>query len=122
MIDVEKYWNAVITQNAAEMKPFFADDAIVNWHCTNEQFTADEFIRANCEYPGQWNGEIEKSMMVGDTTVITVVRVFNETVSCHAVSLIHHNGDKITSIDEYWGDDGEAPDWRKALKIGKAIK
>ena len=122
MLDVEKYWNVVITKNAIAMKTFLADEAIINWHCTNEQFTADEFIKANCEYPGKWNGEIEKKIVIDDNTVTTVVRVYNEIISCHAISFIHYNGDKITSIDEYWGDDGEAPDWRRAMHLGKTIK
>ena len=28
---------------------------------------------------------------------------------------------KIKSIDEYWAEDGEAPEWRKSLNIGKLI-
>lgn len=122
MINIEKYWNAVITQNEVEMKTFLADNAIINWHCTNEQFTADEFIKANCKYPGKWNGEIEKTIIVDDSTVVTVVKVYNEKISCHSVSFINHCNDRIVSIDEYWGDDGEAPNWRKAMNIGKTIK
>ena len=49
----------------------------MNWHCTNEHFTVDEFIQANCEYPGQWDGKIERIENVGDT-VITVVRVYSK--------------------------------------------
>lgn len=28
---------------------------------------------------------------------------------------------KIKSIDEYWTEDGEAPEWRKNMNIGKPI-
>lgn len=122
MINVEKYWASVIAQDAAEMKSFLAPDAVIKWHCTNERFTVDEFVKANCEYPDKWKGEIEKTMAVDGSTVLTVVRIYNERLSCHCVSLIHYFNDKIISIDEYWGDDGEAPSWRKAMNIGKKIK
>lgn len=29
--------------------------------------------------------------------------------------------DKIVSVDEYWADDGDAPQWRKDKKIGRPI-
>ena len=30
--------------------------------------------------------------------------------------------DKIISVDEYWSDDGEAPQWRQEMHIGRPIK
>ena len=50
--DLQAYWDAVLRQDAQAMETFLAPNAIVNWHCTNESFTAAEFVRANCEYPG----------------------------------------------------------------------
>jgi hypothetical protein len=29
---------------------------------------------------------------------------------------------KIASVDEYWGDDGAAPQWRQDKHIGTIIK
>lgn len=57
-MDIQQYWNACINQDADKIKLFFHENASVNWHNTNERFTVDEFIKANCEYPGQWKGEI----------------------------------------------------------------
>ena len=56
---------------------------------TNEHFTVDEFIQANCEYPGEWDGEIQRIEYLKDT-VITVVHVFSldKTISCHVTSFI----------------------------------
>ena len=89
---------------------------------TNEHFTVDEFIRANCEYPGKWGGEIERIEQVGNL-IITVVHVYSldQKVSCHAVSFIEVESDKIASMDEYWGDDGSAPLWRLNKHIGAPI-
>ena len=56
-MDAEKFWQAVVRQDARQLKEYFAADAQIRWHNTNELFTADEFIRANCAYPGRWGGE-----------------------------------------------------------------
>lgn len=122
MIDVEKYWKDVILQNAEGMKAFFKEDAYVNWHCTNEHFTVDEYIRANCEYPGEWGGKVERIEYAGNL-IITVTHIYtmDQTLSFHAVSFFKIENDKIVGIDEYWGDDGSAPQWRLDKQIGKPI-
>ena len=115
-MDIHAYWNAVFTQDADSMRPFFRPDAVIRWHNTNECFTTGEFLRANCDYPGRWDGKVERIETAGDLT-ITVVRVCSPDgkASFHAVSFIRIQEGKIASIDEYWGDDGPAPDWRQGL-------
>ena len=44
------------------------------------------------------------------------------SISCHATSFIRVVDGKIASIDEYWGDDGPAPQWRQDKHIGTKIK
>lgn len=121
-MDIVKFWESVLKQNREEIRKFFHNDAYVNWHCTNEHFTVEEFIKANCEYPGNWSGEIERIEEIGDL-MITVTRVYpiESTMSFHAVSFIKLKDDKILSVDEYWADDGNAPQWRQELHIGKPI-
>ena len=122
-MDINAYWNAALSQQPEEMKGFFCADAFINWHNTNEHFTVDEFIEANCEYPGKWDGEIERVEKISDL-IITVVHVYSSDrkISCHAVSFFKIRDDKIASIDEYWGDDGTAPQWRLDKQIGTAIR
>ncbi len=122
-MDVEKFWRAVLAQKEDELKDYFAEGAYVNWHCTNEHFTAGEFIRANCEYPGEWDGEIERKHVFGDL-IITVAHVYSkeQALSFHVTSFIGTKNGKIISIDEYWGDDGPAPKWRLDKNLGTAIK
>ena len=105
------------------MRPFFREDAVIRWPNTNEQFQVEEFIRANCEYPGRWDGAIERIEYIDDL-IITVVNVFsaNKELSFHVVSFIKVGNGKILSIDEYWGDDGSAPEWRQNMRIGTKIK
>ncbi len=122
-MDLKAYWEAVLKQDAQAMKKFFHKDAYVNWHNTNEHFTAEEFIGVNCEYPGKWEGKIERAEKL-ENLFISAVNVYSSdgSLSFHVVSFIRTEGDKITSVDEYWGDDGEAPKWRADKKIGVQIR
>ena len=112
-MDINAFWDATLKQDANAMRVFFNGTAYINWHCINEHFTVDEFIRANCEYPGKWDGTLEKIEHIG-SLIITVVNVFaiSRELSFHVVSFINVNNGKIDSIDEYWGDDGLTPQWR----------
>ncbi len=122
-MDVHKFITAVLEQDAERMRGFFHTDAYVNWHNTNEHFTVEEYIRANCEYPGNWAGEIERIMQEQDR-IVALIHVYqiDGEISCHCTSFIQLRNDKISGIDEYWGDDGEAPKWRKEKHIGTKIK
>lgn len=122
-MNIYKFWKDVLAQDAAAIKEYFDGNAYINWHCTNEHFTVDEFIIANCEYPGNWDGEVERVEKLNDL-IITVTRVYSkiETLSFHVTSFIKVTNDKIVAVDEYWADDGTAPDWRLNKNIGKAIK
>ena len=121
-MDIKEFWNAVLKQDAEKLRTFFHDSAYVNWHCTNEHFTVSEYIIANCEYPGDWDGTIERIEKVGDL-IITAVKVFPVTkeVSFHVVSFMEIENDKIIAMNEYWGDDGSAPQWRLDKHIGTTI-
>lgn len=122
-MDIYKYWEYTLKQDAEMMKIFFDENAKIYWHNTNEEFSLDEFIEVNCKYPGKWKGNIERIEELGDL-LITVVNVLSEdeSMSLKAISFIKVKNDKIISIDEYWSEDGEAPKWRKNLKIGKPIR
>ena len=121
-MNLEEFWCDVIKQNRETLPSYFHEDAIIRWPCTNEQFTVDEYVRVNCDYPGNWNGEIARIEETG-SSVILVGRVFSadKSESFHVVSLIALRDDKICEMEEYWADDGDAPDWRRKLHIGKPI-
>jgi len=117
---MDRYWNAVLSQERELLRAFFAPRASIKWHCTDEHFTVEEFIQVNCEYPGNWSGGIERLEQLGGT-VITVTNVFSGNMSFHAISFFCMENDRIVSLDEYWGDDGPAPAWRRDMHIGKSI-
>lgn len=122
-MDINRFWRDVLAQDRDAIREYFASDAWVNWHCTNERFTVEEYIQANCDYPGDWDGEIERMERTGDL-IVTAVRVFpkDKSASFHVVSFIRVEDEQIRSMDEYWADDGDAPQWRRELKIGKPIR
>lgn len=121
-MDICKFWRDVLEQNAEALRGYFARDAMIRWHCTNERFTADEFITANCEYPGEWDGTVERVEEIGDLR-IAVTHVYGKggVPSFHVTSFIRLAGEKIASIDEYWAEDGDAPAWRTEMRIGRKI-
>lgn len=122
-MDIKEFWKDVLAQDQEAIRRHFCDDAYVNWHCTNEHFTVEEFIKANCEYPGEWDGVIERIENARDI-VITATHVYpkDKSRSFHVISFIRIKQDKIISADEYWSDDGDAPQWRQEMHIGKPIK
>ena len=120
-LDIKKFWKAIAEQDAEKIRSYFNKTATIRWHNTKEQFTLEEFIKANCEYPGKWEAEVERIEKI-ENLIITAVKVFGNDTSVHATSFIKIEDDKIVSMDEYWGDDGKPPQWRLDMKIGTAIR
>ena len=119
LMDVRGFIKAALPQDENTIRNFLHKDAHMNWHCSNEHFTVYEFIIANCEYPGDWDGTVERVKMIGDL-FITVTKVYPRDRSAyfHVVSFIKTANDKIVSMDEYWADDGNPPQWRIDKHIG----
>lgn len=122
-MDIHSFWKAVVLQNKDALSAYFSDDAVIRWPCTNEQFTVSEYIKANCEYPGNWDGVIER-VEIRDELIITAVRIYptDKSSSFHVVSFIELRKGLISKMDEYWADDGEAPLWRRDMNIGQPIR
>lgn len=118
---IKSFWKEVVAQDKEELRTYFCENAIIRWHSTNESFNVDEYIIANCEYPGSWNGEFERIIQV-DNKIITVARVWSDGISCHVTSFFLIEGNKIKELDEYFSDDGPVPKWRLEKKIGTPIK
>ena len=122
-MDIRAYWKAVLDQNAEAMRGFLDPAAVIRWPNTNEQFTAEEFIRANCAYPNDWVGEVEMLREDGELTItVTHVCAADMPLSFHAISFFTVRAGRIAAVEEYWSDDGEAPKWRRDMKIGKPIR
>jgi len=122
IMDVKEFWIDVLKQNREKLISYFHKDAVIRWHCSNELFAVSEYIKANCEYPGEWEGKIERIEKT-ENMIITAVRVYsvNKSSSFHVVSFIKTENNLITEMDEYWADDAEVPEWRHKMKIGSKI-
>ena len=122
-MNYKAFWQDILSQDRERLPSWFQADAVIRWHCSNEQFTVEEYVRVNCDYPNDWSGELERVEETGNT-VILAGRVYplDRSMSFHVVSFLRIENGKIVEMDEYWADDGEAPDWRKEMKIGKPIR
>ena len=112
-MDIQAFFRAVVEQNADALRSFFCAGAEIRWHNTNELFTVEEYIQANCQYPGQWEGELERVEPLASGYC---------GPSFHVASFIRLEAGKIAALDEYWGDDGPAPAWRRAMRVGRPIR
>ena len=122
-MDIYGFWRDVLGQDAERIRGYFREDAYVNWHCTNEHFSVQEYLIANCEYPGEWDGEVGRVEEIDDLTIaVTHVYPKDRSLSFHVTSFFQIPDGRIQSLDEYWADDGTAPDWRLEKKIGTKIR
>ena len=122
-MDVHGFFKAVLAQDEKTIRQYFHEDAYVNWHCTNEHFSVDEYIIANCEYPGEWDGIVERVEKLGGLYIVAAkVYLKDRSEAFHVVSFIGTKNGKIVSMDEYWADDGRAPQWRLDKHIGTPIE
>ena len=124
--DTNAFFTAVLSQDGEAIRAFFHPGAQIRWHCTRELFTVDEFVRVNTEYPGDWTGEVEHELCVGENgsylaVVAGHITERNSGASFHCVSYLRIHGGRIASLDEYWADDGAPPEWRRALNIGRSF-
>ena len=114
MFSAQQYWDAVLSQDRGRIRALFAPEAEIRWPCTSERFSPESFAAVNSAYPGAWEGEIEREETLGALVICAArIRSRENGASFHAVSFIRHDGEKILSLDEYWGDDGEPPAWRR---------
>jgi len=117
----EGFIQAIVKQNANLLRGYFIPDAVICWHDSNEEFTVDEYIRANCEYPGDWNGEVQCVEEI-ETGIVIVTKIFSDESTHYVTAFAKLMDGKISCLDEYYSDCNEAPEWRKEMKIGKPIK
>lgn len=116
-----QYWKHIAAQNEEDLIKYFHEDACIRWHNTNELFNVSEFLRANCDYPGSWNGEVERIEHIGNI-IITAAHVWSKESSFLVTSFFEMLEDRIKVLDEYWGNDDTAPQWRIDKNIGKPIR
>ncbi|MGY3778215.1 nuclear transport factor 2 family protein [Isobaculum melis] len=121
--EVVNLWEHINQQNWTHLTAYFVEDAIINWHDTNEQFNVAEFVQANACYPGDWQIQIERLEQIGKLVIsVTKVSLSDGKQSFHATSFFHFEHNKIAQLDEYWSEITQAPQWRQDKRIGRRIE
>ncbi len=104
-------WQAIAEQDEARLSRFFTADAEIFWPNTGERFDLAGYLRANCDYPGQWSGAVERVAPDGS---YSVARVWSpEGVTARAVTFYQWRNGRIVQMVEYWGDVAPPPEWRR---------
>ncbi len=108
-------WQAIARQDAHELARFFTVDAQILWPNSGERFDLPGYLRANCDYPGRWSGQVER---IAEDGSYSVARVWSaEGLASRAVTFYQWRNGKILQMTEYWGEIGPAPGWRKGLSL-----
>lgn len=115
----KRYWKCVADQDRM-MEKCFSEDAVIRWQTTDEEFTVAELVEAHCQRPGRRKVVIERMHRVGET-LVTVVHLWMEGTSYYVTSFFQMSRGRIIQLDEYWGENVEAPQWRTEAQIGTRI-
>lgn len=121
---VRDLWQNMDRQDWQALSEHFIPGGEILWHDTNERFNVTDFVRANSEYPGNWRIDILRLDVSSAGGMVSVCRVsMAGGPSFHVCSFFSFDeaAEKIRRIDEYWGEVGPAPDWRRQLGIGTPI-
>ncbi len=121
-MDIQAFITAVVQKDESAMRIFLDENLRVRWHNTNEEFTLEEYLNVNCSYPGNWLGEI-KTIMPTNEGCVAVVQIYSEDkkIKIHQISIVKIKDNKITELDEYYSEDGIAPQWRLDMNVGSEI-
>lgn len=111
---VERFWHFIDQADFEQLGTVMAENAQVFLPNTCEVFkTTAKYIAFNKAYPGRWHANIER-INVADDQVITTVRISapDQDISAYVTSYFELREGKIIKITEYWGDNGNPPEWR----------
>lgn len=120
MAIVRRFWDVVNNSEWESLPDFFIEDAQVDWVCTAERFTVEEFVSIMKNYPG--GGRIitlqKMEIIANKATTAVEIRQPQTGDIYHIVAFFSFTADKIRSIEEYRTDGNEIPQWRKDLRVG----
>lgn len=120
----EEFLSAVASQDRERLRNCFVPSAVIRWPNTNEEFCLEDYLVANCDYPGCWHGQVERTERT-ENGAVAVSRIWAEdgAASLRVVSFFSFGTDgRIVNLTEYYSDDGPVPQWRQELGLGQPIK
>ncbi len=111
---VKTFWDLIDSKNFEELNSIYSESAVIHLPNTREAFTVKNYIKFNSLYPGNWRVN-HISDLNQRNKVITVVTVTDGESTHTCVAFFTLKDDLIIDQVEYWGENGEAPEWRKDL-------
>ena len=121
---IETFEAAVAGQDRERLRACFVPTAVIRWPNTDEEFDLEDYLTANCDYPGNWLGQTERTEQMEDGAV-AVARIWaaDGSVSLRVISFFRFAADgRIAELTEYYSDDGPVPLWRQELKLGRPME
>jgi ketosteroid isomerase-like protein len=111
---IREFWELMGQSRYAEAGMLMAEDVCIYLPNTREIFRGREkYVAFNERYPGTWTMQIKKIYSLEDA-VITAVRAQAEGAPGFFVTSFFALKDgMITEMTEYWGENGEPPEWRE---------
>jgi len=111
---IKKFWKLLDEQDWEGLRVLFHPECKIVWPNTSEDFTPDEYVRLNKDYPGSWKIELE-DVSETKTKVISVVRITSKDngQSLRGIGYFHLEDDLIYYLLEYFAPDTMKPEWRR---------
>jgi len=112
---IQSFWKCIDEADFDGLRALMAPDAAVYLPNTREVIDGCEnYITFNKRYPGRWRAAVERLHVCGSTAVscVKVTEQSGET-SLYVTSFFEIQNGKIIKIHEYWGENGDPPQWRQ---------
>jgi ketosteroid isomerase-like protein len=111
---VSRFIEAFDRQDWEAAKRLLTDDFTAYWVTTRERFSKDSFILMNSRYPGRWHLTIQRYESIAEGAVtVALVSSQSEDERHYVTSFYRFREGRISSIEEYWAIEENAPLWRK---------
>ena len=105
---LERFWAAIDRRDWDALTDVLAPDLRVRYVHTGEVFTADEFVRVNREYPGEWAALVEELVVHGDRAV-SRTRVSDGSETYFVASFAGVRDGMLSELTEVWTGSVDAP-------------
>jgi len=117
---VINFWQDLNHKDWERVESYFHKNALITWPNTIETFTPHEYVTVNRIYPGEWDLNL-KDVQMTEQNIVAVVKITakNAPISLDLIAFFRFDDGLITSLTEYFAEDGLIPAWRKTWRDGQ---